>query len=99
MLIFATDVRCLTLVGAGAAGFLLNFCWIDVVIGSGIRKRPCDQGLLWSGRPDSNWRPSPWQGDALPLSHARKGAIISWVEDAQPRTLEGGALFQVIRWG
>ena len=32
-------------------------------------------GLLahsyWSGRRDSNSRPSPWQGDALPLSHSR----------------------------
>ena len=25
----------------------------------------------WSGRRDSNSRPSPWQGDALPLSHSR----------------------------
>ena len=25
----------------------------------------------WSGRRDSNPRPSPWQGDALPLSYAR----------------------------
>ena len=25
----------------------------------------------WSGRRDSNPRPSPWQGDALPLSHSR----------------------------
>ena len=29
---------------------------------------------LWSGRRDSNSRPSPWQGDALPLSHFRTGA-------------------------
>ena len=29
----------------------------------------------WSGRRDSNSRPSPWQGDALPLSHFR---IFSW---------------------
>jgi hypothetical protein len=26
---------------------------------------------IWSGRRDSNPRPSPWQGDALPLSHFR----------------------------
>ena len=26
---------------------------------------------LWSGRRDSNSRPSPWQGDALPLSYYR----------------------------
>ena len=29
------------------------------------------QGGVWSGRWDSNPRPSPWQGDALPLSHFR----------------------------
>ncbi len=27
--------------------------------------------MIWSGRRDSNPRPSPWQGDALPLSHFR----------------------------
>ncbi len=27
----------------------------------------------WSGRRDSNPRPSPWQGDALPLRHFRVG--------------------------
>ena len=26
----------------------------------------------WSGKRDSNPRPSPWQGDALPLSYSRK---------------------------
>src|SRR6266567_413970 len=26
---------------------------------------------LWSGRRDLNPRPSPWQGDALPLSYSR----------------------------
>ena len=28
----------------------------------------------WSGRRDLNSRPSPWQGDALPLSYSRFGA-------------------------
>ena len=28
----------------------------------------------WSGRRDSNPRPSPWQGDALPLRHFRVGS-------------------------
>ena len=28
--------------------------------------------FFWSGRRDSNSRRSPWQGDALPLSHSRK---------------------------
>ena len=27
--------------------------------------------IIWSGRRDSNPRLSPWQGDALPLSHSR----------------------------
>ena len=27
--------------------------------------------MNWSGRRDSNSRRSPWQGDALPLSHSR----------------------------
>ena len=35
--------------------------------GSTIELHPHD----WSGRRDSNSRPSPWQGDALPLSHFR----------------------------
>ena len=32
----------------------------------------------WSGKGDSNSRPSPWQGDALPLSYSRstRGRII-----------------------
>ncbi len=29
----------------------------------------------WSGRRDSNPRPQPWQGCALPLSYARSGAM------------------------
>src|SRR3712207_3385463 len=27
--------------------------------------------LIWSGKRDLNPRPSPWQGDALPLSYSR----------------------------
>jgi hypothetical protein len=50
----------------------------------GARPRDCDQKcdppedrraaklpLTWSGRRDSNPRPPPWQGGALPLSHVR----------------------------
>jgi hypothetical protein len=38
----------------------------------GKQKAPRIEGLsIWSGRPGSNRRPSPWQGDALPLSHFR----------------------------
>ena len=29
-------------------------------------------GLVCSGKRDSNARPFPWQGDALPLSYTRK---------------------------
>ena len=31
----------------------------------------CRGGAEWSGRRDLNSRPSPWQGDALPLSYSR----------------------------
>ena len=31
--------------------------------------------IFWSGRRDSDPRHSPWQGDALPLSHSRNYAI------------------------
>jgi hypothetical protein len=30
----------------------------------------------WSGKRDSNSRPPPWQGDALPLSYFRIGLLI-----------------------
>ena len=30
----------------------------------------------WSGKRDLNPRPSPWQGDALPLSYSRLIAIV-----------------------
>jgi hypothetical protein len=33
--------------------------------------RLCCGGADWSGRRDLNSRPSPWQGDALPLSYSR----------------------------
>ena len=42
-------------------------------------------GKNWSGKRDSNPRPSPWQGDALPLSYSRnnggedKIAIIRYI--------------------
>ena len=37
----------------------------------------------WSGRRDSNSRRSPWQGDALPLSHSR---IFCFGADEETRT-------------
>src|SRR5947199_962900 len=30
---------------------------------------------MWSGRRDSNPRPPPWQGGALPLSHVRAACL------------------------
>ncbi len=38
----------------------------------GIReKNAANKAATWSGRRDLNPRPSPWQGDALPLSYSR----------------------------
>ena len=45
----------------------------------------CKREGNWSGRCDSNARPSPWQGDALPLSYARSIAL--W---PQGKVLEAG---------
>ncbi len=43
---------------------------------TGQRKAPGNHvvtgGSNWSGKTDLNRRPSPWQGDALPLSYSRK---------------------------
>ena len=36
-----------------------------------------------SGRWDSNPRPSPWQGDVLPLNHARKSWPVLLAESAE----------------
>ena len=43
-----------------------------------ITTLPSSLKSLWSGKGDSNSRPSPWQGDALPLSYSRstRGRII-----------------------
>ena len=35
---------------------------------------PRRRAETWSGRRDLNPRPSPWQGDTLPLSHSRRTA-------------------------
>ena len=37
-------------------------------------RRPPSKDRNWSGRRDSNPRPQPWQGCALPLSYARSAA-------------------------
>src|SRR5918992_1504683 len=44
---------------------------------SRVPHRTPDLRFRWSGRPDSNRRPSPWQGDALPTEpRPQSGAII-----------------------
>ena len=43
----------------------------------------------WSGRRDSNPRPSPWQGDALPLRHFRSGAARAGVVGAESQSRTG----------
>ena len=47
---------------------------------------PTHSLVKWSGRRDSNSRPSPWQGDALPLSHFRIFGRGRWI-----RTIESSA--------
>ncbi len=42
---------------------------------AGTKKRAM-LARFWSGRRDSNPRPSPWQGDALPLSHFRTSPVL-----------------------
>ncbi len=45
-------------------------------IKNGIKKATEISCFFWSGRRDSNSRRSPWQGDALPLSHSRKSHYV-----------------------
>ena len=47
---------------------------------STMSSRPFDQAVASSGRRDSNSRPSPWQGDALPLRHVRIARISACFE-------------------
>ena len=51
------------------------------------------QAHNWSGRRDSNPRPSPWQGDALPLSHFRVVVRLEGLEP--PRT--GRQILSLVR--
>src|SRR4030066_319046 len=47
--------------------------------------------LSWSGRRDSNPRPPPWQGGALPLSHFRSCPFWCRGGDLNPYALTGTA--------
>ena len=58
---------------------------------------------FWSGRWDSNPRPSPWQGDALPLSHFRsigrllgRSAGLQGGAEGQSRTVDTGIFSAVL---
>jgi hypothetical protein len=37
-----------------------------IMITSHAHRQQCLRGLIWSGKPGSNWPPQPWQGCALP---------------------------------
>src|SRR5579884_1073771 len=57
---------------------------------------PSDQGFHWSGRRDSNPRPRPWQGRALPTEPLprdgpRLSAVLAGSAPAGPRPGEGSA--------
>ena len=48
----------------------------------GRLSRPPGIVMEWSGKRDLNPRPSPWQGDALPLSYSRhkpKASLAKWL--------------------
>src|SRR5271166_4003190 len=52
----------------------LDLCRSDLAKGGGQWVTSWPERCMrdrWSGRRDSNSRPSPWQGDALPLSYFR----------------------------
>src|SRR5271155_1852527 len=55
----------------------------------------------WSGRRDLNSRPSPWQGDALPLSYSRLLQIRVYRADRVRSNLggrESGRIFAICEW-
>ena len=75
---------------------------------------PLGYVAVWSGRRDSNSRPSPWQGDTPPLSHSRIFQIIgvtgfepatSWSQtrrssqaEPHPVSLSSISVYSVIRY-
>ena len=64
---------------------VLPLNYIRIIAGTALLGDP-GQVFNWSGRRDSNSRPSPWQGDALPLSHFRIIGGGRWI-----RTIESSA--------
>ena len=54
---------------AGPDGCRFGDCIFQTI--SPIRSLIGHKAATWSGRRDLNPRPSPWQGDALPLSYSR----------------------------
>ncbi len=55
-----------------------------------LRRRPPLQFHLWSGKRDSNPRPSAWKADALPLSYSRI-QLQNYGGEGRIRTFEGRA--------
>ena len=56
----------------------------------------CNFGRNWSGRRDSNSRPQPWQGCALPLSYARVPRSGPGYRGAAPK-IESGLMAEGLR--
>ena len=56
-----------------------------------------EKGKYWSGKGDLNPRPSPWQGDALPLSYSRSFEnfeliLVGTLEAVKQHRIEYGTL-------
>src|SRR5437867_11854379 len=51
----------------------------------------------WSGKRDLNARPSPWQGDALPLSYSRPDRRRSGIIRASCKKRQGAAAVSMRR--
>jgi hypothetical protein len=56
-----------------------------------IRPKSSDLRAIWSGRRDSNPRPRPWQGRALPLSYTRIREIGGTEAPATARAMPNAA--------
>jgi hypothetical protein len=50
-----------------------------------------------SGKPDSNRRPSPWQGDALPLSYSRNDQRLKYTGFFRLRSIFNVRILQICR--
>ena len=83
---------------ARSRGPSVGKAWASVGSGSAHRRdgdRCPDQGFAWSGRRDSNPRPSPWQGDALPAEPRPREAVRIATPTGKPSAGRHGG--QVVR--